>query len=118
MKKNESVSKADSDTNRQQKTDLPGYKSYPPKDDIFTQFSKVKNILPEDVQNITALNEKDTVGNALPKLLPRNSSGQDMDVPGSELDDAQEAIGNEDEENNYYSLCGDDHNDLEEYNGS
>ena len=37
-----------------------------------------------------------------------------LDVPGSELDDAEEEIGEEDEENNYYSLGGDDHNDLEE----
>ena len=38
----------------------------------------------------------------------------DLDVPGAELDDANEAIGNEDEENNYYSVGGDRHNDLEE----
>jgi hypothetical protein len=30
-------------------------------------------------------------------------SGDDLDVPGSELDDDQEDIGSEDEENNYYS---------------
>ena len=30
-------------------------------------------------------------------------TGKDLDVPGSELDDDQEVIGNEDEENNYYS---------------
>ena len=30
-----------------------------------------------------------------------------LDVPGSELDDAQEEIGSEDEENNYYSMGGD-----------
>ena len=47
------------------------------------------------------------------KLLP----GEDLDVPGSELDDADEQIGEEDEENNYYSLGGDDHNELEEDNG-
>jgi hypothetical protein len=40
--------------------------------------------------------------------------GSDLDVPGSELDDADEAVGEEDEENNYYSLGGEDHNDLEE----
>lgn len=34
-------------------------------------------------------------------------SGEDMDVPGSEADDADELIGEEDEENNYYSLGGD-----------
>lgn len=30
-------------------------------------------------------------------------SGDDLDVPGSELDDYQERIGSEDEENNSYS---------------
>ena len=43
--------------------------------------------------------------------------GEDLDVPGAELDDADEAIGEEDEENNYYSLGGDDHDDLEEDKG-
>jgi hypothetical protein len=46
------------------------------------------------------------------KLDAEFASG--LDVPGAELDDADEAIGEEDEENNYYSLGGDDHNDLEE----
>jgi hypothetical protein len=40
--------------------------------------------------------------------------GEDLDIPGTELDDADEEIGEEDEENNYYSLGGDDHDDLEE----
>ena len=31
-------------------------------------------------------------------------SGNDLDVPGAELDDEQEKIGSEDEENNSYSL--------------
>jgi hypothetical protein len=39
---------------------------------------------------------------------------EQLDVPGAELDDANEAIGEEDEENNYYSLGGDSHDDLEE----
>lgn len=33
--------------------------------------------------------------------------GGDLDVPGAELDDADEDIGEEDEQNNYYSLGGD-----------
>lgn len=41
-------------------------------------------------------------------------SGADLDVPGSELDNQQENVGSEDKENNYYSLSGDNHNDLEE----
>lgn len=40
-----------------------------------------------------------------------------LDVPGAELDDEDEFIGEEDEENNYYSLGGDDHSDLEEDKG-
>jgi hypothetical protein len=42
------------------------------------------------------------------------NSGAGLDVPGAELDDADENIGEEDEENNYYSLGGGDHDDLEE----
>ena len=34
-------------------------------------------------------------------------SGEDLDVPGSEDDDANEALGEEDEENNSYSSRGD-----------
>lgn len=33
-------------------------------------------------------------------------TGDDLDVPGTELDDKEEEIGSEDEENNYYSLGG------------
>lgn len=36
-----------------------------------------------------------------------NISGTGLDVPGAENDDANEAIGEEDEENNEYSLGGD-----------
>lgn len=55
------------------------------------------------------------------KELPKKQDGkirvpldEGLDVPGAELDDADEKIGEEDEENNYYSLGGDDHNDLDE----
>jgi len=41
-------------------------------------------------------------------------TGDDLDVPGSEDDDNNEDIGEEDEENNYYSLGGDAHENLEE----
>jgi hypothetical protein len=33
------------------------------------------------------------------------------------LDDGEESIGKEDEENNFYSLGGDNHNDLDEDKG-
>lgn len=48
---------------------------------------------------------------------PQNVSNEemnDLDIPGSELDDENEALGEEDEENNYYSLGGDRHESQEE----
>ena len=48
------------------------------------------------------------------RVYPVNFSSSDLDIPASELDDAAEAIGSEDEENNSYSLGGDNHEDLEE----
>jgi hypothetical protein len=41
-------------------------------------------------------------------------NADDLDIPGAELDNENEDIGEEDEENNYYSLGGDRHEDLEE----
>jgi hypothetical protein len=41
------------------------------------------------------------------RVWPVDMAGSDLDVPGSELDDQNEAIGSEDEENNSYSLGGD-----------
>lgn len=50
--------------------------------------------------------------------IPQNVSNEDIntdnDIPGSELDDANEETGEEDEENNYYSLGGDRHQAQEE----
>jgi hypothetical protein len=48
------------------------------------------------------------------KTTENKNAGDELDIPGAELDDAEEAIGEEDEENNYYSLGGDNHDDLEE----
>lgn len=45
------------------------------------------------------------------RVWPVDMAGSDLDVPGSELDDQNEAIGSEDEENNSYSLGGDAHED-------
>ena len=39
--------------------------------------------------------------------FPLDRTGDDLDVPGAEVDDANEDLGEEDEENNYYSLGGD-----------
>lgn len=50
------------------------------------------------------------------KMQPVNQADDELDIPGAELDDANEDIGEEDEENNYYSLGGDRHEDLDEDN--
>ncbi len=44
-----------------------------------------------------------------------NRTASDLDVPGSEEDDETENIGEEDEENNEYSLGSDDNDQLEEH---
>jgi len=99
-------------TDGKPENELPGYPSYPEGDDIFKKFREEKDINPEDPSTSKALNaEPASVG-----ILDFNKgiSGSDLDVPGSELDDEMEETGSEDEENNYYSLGGDDHTDLEE----
>jgi hypothetical protein len=48
----------------------------------------------------------------------QSEMGSDLDVPGAELDDELELTGDEDEENNYYSIGGDNHHELEESEGA
>ncbi|MEO5674506.1 MAG: hypothetical protein ABIQ74_07650 [Chitinophagales bacterium] len=43
------------------------------------------------------------------RLYPVDMTGENLDIPGAELDDANENIGEEDEENNNYSIGGDRH---------
>lgn len=95
--------------------DLPGYTDYPESEDIFESGIKIDKIDPDDLTSEKAPNIKADAPNE--KSFEDDLSGDDLDVPGSELDDEEEAAGNEDEENNYYSLGGDEHNDLEEVRG-
>ena len=99
------------------KIDLMGYPLYPANEDIFNKFKEEGNINPEDISKTKELNENEYAGKNNEKNFSDDVSGSDLDVPGSELDDEQENIGSEDEENNYYSLGGDDHNDLDEDKG-
>lgn len=99
------------------KNKVPDSLLYPPSEDIYSQFKKEAEIDPEDISknkvpveinNITELNQKN---------FDEDVSGADLDVPGAELDDEKENSGNEDEENNHYSIGGDNHNNLEENTG-
>lgn len=100
------------DTIIEEKFAFPGYPLYPPAEDIYRQFKKEEEVDPEDISQLKTPNE--TEGTRNEKDFSEDPMGSDLDVPGSELDDQQEAVGSEDEENNYYSLGGDNHTDLDE----
>jgi hypothetical protein len=90
-----------------QRKKLPGYKRYPPQEDIYSREKEEKDIDPEDTSKLKTPNEDNGILNE--KDFEDDVSGEDLDIPGTELDDDMEDIGSEDEENNYYSLGGDNH---------
>ena len=71
---------------------------YPTTEDIYNQEDKLEDINPEDISGERIINQDN-------HEWKQNSDklGNDLDIPGSELDDEQEEIGSEDEENNFYS---------------
>ncbi len=75
------------------------------KDDL----RKSANDMPGDDQNLrkAALDSTDDDGTPLnEESFKKNVTGTDLDVPGAQQDDANEKIGEEDEENNEYSIAG------------
>lgn len=113
MKENDEVTnQPDGLTGKEEKSNLQGYPTYPASDDIYSKNHEEKDINPEDISKKKVSNEIDRTNNE--KGSDDYESGDDLDIPGSELDDEQEDIGSEDEENNYYSIGGDDHLDLDE----
>jgi hypothetical protein len=91
---------------------FPGYPTYPANEDIFSKYQEEKEINPENISESKTIVGKDNIERET--TINKDAPGSDLDVPGSELDDALEEVGSEDEENNYYSLGGDDHTDLDE----
>jgi len=71
---------------------------YPASEDIYNHENKQEDIDLEEISTDETIIPKD-------HEWKQNSDklGNDLDVPGSELDDEQEEIGSEDEENNFYS---------------
>lgn len=96
--------------NREEK--FPGYPSYPAEDDIYSQETEEADLDPDNPGHLKAPNEAPDAPNEKNDL--NDFSGADLDIPGAEADDQQESIGSEDEENNHYSLGGDDRENLEE----
>lgn len=112
-KKKKNLHPSESGVKKEKDANKQGYPLYPDNEDIYEKFEKESEINPADISKKKVSNSTNVVRRkALDKK--HNLSGKDLDVPGSELDDDEEAIGSEDEENNYYSLGGDDHENLEE----
>lgn len=119
MKKNSKSDLIQEQIKNEQINSYPGYPLYPASDDIYSRFKKDELISSEEAAEIQDSMDKAKVFTRNEKdfdddVSSQHSLGDGLDVPGSELDNQQENIGSEDEENNYYSLGGDDHNDLEE----
>jgi hypothetical protein len=93
---------------------LREYPLYPDSEDIYNKSKKEDNIDPEDISKVKKSDKRYKPRTNIEREYNDDASGNNLDVPGSELDDEQENVGNEDEENNYYSIGGDDHNDLDE----
>ena len=91
-----------------------GYPPYPSSQDIYSNYKKDRKVNPEDPSKLKDNIDNYKAGKLNEKDFDEDLTGDDLDIPGSELDDELEIIGSEDEENNYYSLGGDDHNDLDE----
>jgi hypothetical protein len=96
---------------------FPALQSYPVQDDIYNKSKQEEDIDPEDVSKLKEATLYDESGDYNENKIGDDRTGGDLDVPGSELDDDLENVGSEDEENNSYSLGGDNHNDLEENKG-
>ena len=100
--------------NKAEKNDFPGYPHYPASEDIYNN-EKETELNPEDLSKVKK--QPEVQGKRNEKDFKEDVTGEDLDVPGSKADEAKSNAGSEDEENNYYSLGGDAHNDLEEDNG-
>ena len=72
--------------------------NYNSSEDIYNQDDKLSLDIDGNVENPNIVDDME----------------MNLDVPGSELDNSEEKIGSEDEENNYWSLGGENHEDLEQ----
>ena len=107
--------KVQSSENKNKVIDLfPNLSEYPPDEDIYNQCQKEADIDPEDTSKKKEIIKIDKDPTWNEKNFNKDKSGSDLDIPGAELDDNQENIGSEDEENNLYSIGGDNHINLEE----
>ncbi len=92
-----------------------GYPEYPASDDIYERAKEVRSLNLDTSLPLPLADNTVEAGAWNEKTFEEDETGDDLDIPGSELDeDGEERPGEEDEENEYYSLGGDDHDDLDE----
>lgn len=113
--KNNNLNSSEDQSKNKKETNTEGYPLYPESEDIFEKFEEEEDINPENTSKEKTSNSDNVLRRKnvddVSDMKDLDAKGEDLDVPGSDLDDAQEEIGSEDEENNYYSLGGDDHED-------
>lgn len=88
-----------------------------PEDNLKEQNQKLEQMnynSSEDIYNQDDKLSLDIDGNIENSNIETDDMEMNLDVPGSELDNSEEKIGSEDEENNYWSLGGENHEDLEQ----
>ena len=72
--------------------------NYPPSEDVYAQMKEESEIDPENPSQLKDSAEETGAWNE--KSFKEDMVGDDLDVPGSEMDNEQENNGMEDEENN------------------
>jgi hypothetical protein len=124
-KKNK-TNKEDQQLPKKEEDQFPGYPEYPASEDIMNKKNRDKEV-DLDINEVTGSfrrnselppdKKRSRENDEQEETWRQDKVGDDLDIPGAELDDEAEAIGEEDEENNIYSIGGDRHEDLEEDNG-
>ena len=112
--KKDKLNLSENQADNTEENNLQDYPIHPASEDIYENLQEETDINPEDISKTKVSHSTNAIRR---KSLDNENSAKDLDIPGSELDDQLENIGSEDEENNYYSLGGDDHEDLEEDQG-
>jgi len=92
--------------------DFPGYRHYPTKEDIYNQEKEEEDIDPEDLTKKKTSVEDPDLKNE--KDFDESLTGEDLDIPGNEQDEENLTDVFPDEENNYYSLGGDERENIDE----
>ena len=90
---------------------FPDYPNYAGSDDIYNT-DKEEELNPKETSRIKKTYKRS--GKKNEDKIIENATGNDLDVPGSERQEMEENEGSKDLENNFFSLGGDEYNDLDE----